>query len=87
MITIFNRKELAVTYSLAEKSRIEDILAFNGIPYYTKASGRMGGLGGSRARTGSMGQNMQLEYEYRIFVQKNQLELAEACLRKGGNRK
>lgn len=81
MLTIFNRKELYVTFSLEDKSRIEDILDANSIRCYTRAVSRSGGFGGSRARTGTMGQQMGMEYEYKIYVSRTDYEKARAFVK------
>lgn len=81
MLTIFNRKELYVTFSMEERCRIEEILDANGISYSTKAVSRSGGFGGSRSRTGTMGQSMGLEYEYKIYVSRTDYEKAEAFVK------
>lgn len=81
MLTIFNRKELTTTFSMEERSRIEDILDVNGIFYWTKAVSRSGGLGGSRSRVGTMGQDMGMEYQYKIYVYREDYEKAKAWLR------
>ncbi len=39
MITIFNRKELAITYSMKEQARIRDILTAEGIDYIIDTKG------------------------------------------------
>ena len=39
MITIFNRKELAITYSTNEQARIRDILTAEGIDYIIDTKG------------------------------------------------
>ena len=39
MITIFNRKELAITYSISEQARIRNLLAAEGIKYIIDTKG------------------------------------------------
>lgn len=81
MITILNRREIAVTFSISEKERITGLLSANEIPYMIRVSGRSGGFGGSRSRFGTMGQNMNLDYEYRIYVKKEDYQRAQFCVR------
>ncbi|WP_409969883.1 hypothetical protein RFF05_08280 [Bengtsoniella intestinalis] len=76
MITIFNRKELRITYSLLERQRICDALNNHNIPYYTKVFNPSNGGGMGRGRQGSFGLNTQVMYEYTIYVKKADYELA-----------
>ena len=50
MITIFNRKELAITYSMKEQARIRDILTAEGIDYIIDTKGTVMRNMGARAR-------------------------------------
>lgn len=79
MVNMFNRKELLITYSSEEQARVRNILADNGIDYYTKTMNRMSPspfAAGMRARTGSFGIDHKAVYEYRIFVKKEDFERA-----------
>ncbi len=73
MLTVFNRQELAVTFSLQEMIRIQNLLAENGLEYKVKTflQHRI-----DRARTGSMGMNPDEMYEYIIYVCKEDYETA-----------
>ena len=74
MLTIFNRKEIAVTFSMQEQARIKNILAQNNIESYIKVINRKSPSpfsAGSRATTGTLGENLALEYEYIIYVHDN----------------
>lgn len=76
MITIFNRKELYITYSMQEQSEIRELLNRHGIDYYLKTINRkspspMGA--GSRARTGSIGEDYTKMYEYIFYVHKDEI--------------
>lgn len=85
MITIFNRKELCITFDMKEQSRVRDILATNKIDYTIKTTNRMSPspmAAGSRARTGTFGQDTGAMYEYKIYVHKNDYEEAVHLIRK-----
>jgi len=79
MITIFNRKELAIVNTMKEQAEIRDLLVANNIRYYTKVYNRFS-HGSSRGRTGSLGVNMDAAYEYTIYVHKDYYETAHAVL-------
>lgn len=78
MITIFNRRELMITYSMDERVRICDILRANNIDYTTKTINTTASSFGSsrRASTGTLGLNMDCIYEYHIYVHKKDLDYA-----------
>ena len=78
MITIFNRKELFLTYDIKERTRICDILCENGIDYYLKTINPTASAFGSsrRASQGSFGLNPDYMYEYHIYVHKKDYEFA-----------
>lgn len=85
MITIFNRRELCIVFSMAEQSEIRKILSTNKIDYYLRTINRSSPSpfsGASRARTGSMGQRMDLNYEYIFYVHKKDYDLAKNIIRK-----
>ncbi|HZX21111.1 MAG TPA: hypothetical protein VFF25_01845 [Clostridia bacterium] len=84
MITIFNRKELYMTFSMEEQSNIRQVLSQNNIDYYIKTINRMSPslLGSSRGRRGSFGQNMSLNYEYIIYVHKRDYDTAKYIINK-----
>ena len=83
MITIFNRRELLTTYDMAQQAQARAVLDAAGIPYKVRVVDRKNGqamLAGSRARTGSLGENMAMAYEYTIYVAKEDLERAQLAL-------
>ncbi|HIY09991.1 MAG TPA: hypothetical protein H9840_01665 [Candidatus Anaerofilum excrementigallinarum] len=83
MITIFNRRELLTTYDMAQQAQARAVLDAAGIPYKVRVVDRKNGqamLAGSRARTGSFGENMAMAYEYTIYVAKEDLERAQLAL-------
>jgi hypothetical protein len=85
MITIFNRKEVTVTFDLNEQSRVRTLLAGEGIEYSVKTVNRMSASpisAGSRSRTGTYGQNTDLMTEYIIYVKKADYERALYLVRK-----
>lgn len=79
MITVFNRAEVCITYNTDEQCRVRSILADHGIEYRVKAknltSPSVFGIG-SRERHGTIGINMDYAYEYIIYVQKQDYDLA-----------
>ncbi|MFR3729823.1 hypothetical protein [Lacrimispora sp.] len=83
MITIFNRKELLTTYDLKMQVKVRDLLDQYKIPYSLHVINRKSPspiFPGSRARTGTFGENLSLEYQYRIFVKKVDYEKADAII-------
>ena len=85
MITIFNRKELCITYSMKEQAEIRNKLSQNNIAYSIRVINRMSpSLFGSgiRSRAGSFGQNMDFNYEYIIYVHKKDYEEAKHIINK-----
>lgn len=83
MITIFNRRELLTTYDMAQQAQARAVLDAAGIPNKVRVVDRKNGqamLAGSRARTGSFGENMAMAYEYTIYVAKEDLERAQLAL-------
>lgn len=79
MITIFNRRELALTWDLARQAAIRDALAANGIEYVVKTVNTQAAnlLGATRrARIGSLGIQSQYVYQYKIYVKKTEYEMA-----------
>lgn len=84
MITIFNRKELTVTFDLSEQARIRTLLAAEGIDYSVKTVNRLSASpisSGSRSRTGTYGQNTEAMTEYIIYVKKVDYDRAENLIR------
>ena len=79
MITVFNRKELFSTYLMSKQSEIRNILSNNKIDYTLKTINRKSPSplsAGARARTGTLGENLDLAYEYIFFVKKQDFEQA-----------
>ncbi len=85
MITIFNRKELTVTYDMNEQARVRTLIAAEGIDYSVKTVNRLSASpisAGSRNRTGTYGQNTESMIEYIIYVKKVDYERALRLLQK-----
>lgn len=79
MITIFNRKLIHTSFSMESQARIKDILDNNGIKYYEKVVNRRSASpfgNGTRAITGSLGESPAYTYEYIIYVQRRDFDLA-----------
>ena len=69
MITIFNRKELIITYDMAIQSKARDILASNNIDYFIKVR-----------NVYPYALNLR-SYEYKIYVHKNDYDKAIGMIR------
>ena len=85
MITVFNKKELTVTYDISEQARVRTLLAGEGIDYSVKTVNRLSASSfsaGSRVRTGSYGQNTEAMIEYSIYVKKTDYERAVKAIQK-----
>ncbi len=83
MLTIFNRRELAITFDMRRQAEIRDILAQSGIDYSIKVINRRSPSPfstGTRASMGTFGENLQLEYEYVIYVHKSDYSRASAII-------
>ncbi len=84
MLTIFNRRELTITYDLARQAEVRERLVQNGIQYTVRVINRKSSspfAAGMRARTGTFGEKLQLEYQYIIYVRKSDYEKAAAIIR------
>lgn len=66
MITIFNRKELIITYDMTVQAKIRDILSLNNVDYTINF--RMGLYGSTQP-------------EYKIYVHKNDYDKASYLIR------
>jgi len=79
---IWNRKEVYVGTSMKDFGEIRNTLAINQIDYEYRVVNRNspGFLGSSRARTGTLGLNMDFAHEYYVYVHKNDFEKAYAIL-------
>ena len=83
MITILNRRELAVTFDMKRQSEIRDLLSQNRIESAVRIINRKNPspfAGRSRARTGTLGENLQMAYEYIVYVKKSDYAAAVAII-------
>lgn len=82
MITVFNRRELMVTFSAEEQARVCAALQAAGVDCAVKVSNRNASSmpGDSRTRMGRFGENTAAENEYRIFVRKEDYDRAAGVL-------
>ncbi len=76
MLTIFNRRELYMTYDMNDRVRICDILRANNIDYRLKTTNTTSSAMGGRRGGNTFGVNMDYAYEYKIYVHKNDYDHA-----------
>lgn len=84
MITIFNRKEVCITYDMKRQAEVRDILQGAGMDYVIRTKNRTASAfarGGTRAYTGSFGRDQMMDYEYHIYVHKDDYEEAMHLIR------
>ncbi|MBQ5589326.1 MAG: hypothetical protein IIU70_04165 [Anaerotignum sp.] len=84
MITIFNRKEVCITYDMNRQAEIRNILQGANIDYIIRTKNRTETMlvrGGTRAYTGSWGNRQMMDYEYHIYVHKDDYERALYLMR------
>ena len=77
MITIFNRKELLITYDMQKQSEVRTILRNHKIKYDVKVKNLLSPSpmdAGSRTHAGSYGIDLTKSYEYKIYVKKADYE-------------
>ena len=80
MLTIFNRRELFVTFSEKTLCTLKSALADAGIPFCTKYYSPFGRMNG-HAR-GMAFQNSDISREYKIYVHVNDYDRAFAAIPK-----
>ena len=78
MITIFNRRQLAVTYALEEKIHICRVLAEQNIAYLVREIHRTAphAITSERPRDGSFGKQSEMVTAYFIYVKKSDFTAA-----------
>ena len=84
MITILNRAELIITHDMKRQADVRNILSANNIEYIVRVKNIQAsnwGRQGMRTRTGTFGTNTDFSYEYKIYVNKNDLENAQYLIR------
>ena len=88
MITPFNRAELLITYDLNRLNQARYALGAEGLDYQYRTKdlvspSMLEGLfgGSSRGRTGTFAMNNDARVEYKLYVRREELELAQALLR------
>lgn len=79
MITVMNRRELTITYSMERQAGIRESLNAHGINYQLKLVNRLRS-GSFRARMGSLGLNTEAMNEYVFYVHKNDYDRALAVV-------
>lgn len=82
MICVFNRKEVCITYDMEEQTRVREILDNNHIDYIvdTKNLASPSPLGGRRDN--SIGLDLSHCVEYKIYVTRQDYELAKMLIGK-----
>lgn len=84
MITIFNREKIYKTYSMKDQAAVRNLLDSHGIRHSVRVVNRRSASpfgNGTRAITGSFGEDAALAYEYTIYVHKKDFALADRWLR------
>ena len=84
MISIFNRKELLITYDMKKQSDVRTILQNHKIEYNVKVKNLLSPSPLStngRTRIGSQGIDITKSYEYKIYVKKADYERAVKIIR------
>ena len=79
MITIFNRRELYVTFSMKRQAEVRDILSGHGIAYQVKTVNRNSPspIASGRSRVGTAFENPDRAYEYIIYVRRKDYKTAK----------
>lgn len=80
MLTVFNRKEVLITYSQKDQADAREILRNNQIQYKVKSSSNLSR--GIVSRLGGRAQSVDNAYEYKIFVHKDDWTKAKYLLAK-----
>ena len=79
MITVFNRKELLITYDTKKQSDVRTMLRDHKIPYDVKVKNLLSPSptrAGARAYAVTLGIDLSKSYEYKIYVRKADYEKA-----------
>lgn len=84
MITVFNRKELLITYDMTKQNEVRTILRDNKIKYDVKVKNLLSPSPlhvGVRSHAGSLGIDLTKSYEYKIYVRKADYDRALELIR------
>ena len=83
MITVFNRKELLITFDMKRQADICEILSSKGMDYVVKTTNLQSSAptGVQRARTGNYGIDQKYSYEYKIYVRKEDFDRVSSLIR------
>jgi len=83
MITVFNRKELLITFSCKRQIEVRALLEEHNINYTYKIINRNSSspFGDTRLRTGILGQNMESTYQFIFYVHKADYEKAKFVIK------
>lgn len=79
MISIFNRKELFITYEMRKQAEVRELMAQNKIPYSIKVINRKSPSifeAGSRARTGTLGKTFSWSMNI-LFMLRRQIMIKQ----------
>ena len=93
MINVLNRKEVCITYDMAEQARVRDILKQNNIEYDLDTKRIESPLGGqsliSCSSTSPLGAQVNVNsdmsnrcLEHKVYVKKSDYELAKKLIEK-----
>ena len=82
MITIFNRREVCLTFDVHKLAKVREVLSVNGIEYKIKSYNPGGPVLGnaSRGRMGNFGIQVEYGQEYAVYVRKDDFEEARKLL-------
>ena len=83
MISVFNRKELLITFDMKRQANVCKKLSAKGIDYAVKTTNLQSSApaGVQRARTGNYGIDQKYSYEYKIYVRKGDYDRASSLIR------
>ncbi|MGM9660107.1 MAG: hypothetical protein ACI3WQ_05875 [Faecousia sp.] len=82
MITIFNRRELTITWDQVRQAEIRSILSSHGIESMVKIVDFHGSSRYGHNAAGTIGLNRSYLYAYKIYVRSKDYEEAEYLIRR-----
>ena len=83
MITILNRTELLHTFSMQRQAQVRNAFDQQKIDYALKTINRKSPsplAAGSRAKTGTLGENLEMNLEYVVYVKKEDYDRASLLI-------